>query len=121
MRPANPERTQRARELRAEGSSAEGELWGALRGRRLAGFKFIRQAPIGPYFADFLCRAEMLVIEVDGATHSTEDERAYDLRREDRLRGLGYRVLRVQNVDVYENLEGVTATILSMLENRETP
>jgi very-short-patch-repair endonuclease len=120
MRPANVDRTQRARNLRRDGSLAEQLLWGGLRGRRLSGFKFVRQAPIGPYFADFLClcRSEKLIIEVDGATHSTEEERARDLRREADLGDLGYRILRVQNIDVFENLEGVLETIMAALEDR---
>src|SRR5262249_20183481 len=41
-----------------------------LRARRLQKFKFVRQAPIGPYIVDFLCREARLIVEVDGATHS---------------------------------------------------
>jgi very-short-patch-repair endonuclease len=90
-------------------------LWSALRGRRLANFKFVRQAPIGPFFADFVCRGQKLVIEVDGATHATDDERSYDSRRELLLQSLGYRILRVGNMDVYENVDGVVETILAAL------
>ena len=80
----------------------------------------MRQEPVGPYFADFCCREERLIVEVDGATHSTDAERAHDSRREAFLRDLGYRVLRVHNVEVYENLDGSLETILAALENRET-
>jgi very-short-patch-repair endonuclease len=47
--------------------------------------KFARQEPIGPYFADFLCREHRLFVEVDGATHSTADEIAHDRFRQRRL------------------------------------
>jgi very-short-patch-repair endonuclease len=57
----------------------------------------------------------MLIVEVDGATHSTEQQISYDRRREAILSGLGYRFVRVGNVDIYENLEGVVETILSAL------
>ena len=53
---------------------AEASLWRALRGRGLDGLKFVRQEPIGPYFADFVCRDKRLVVEIDGATHSTDEE-----------------------------------------------
>ncbi len=68
--------TDRARRLRREMTDAERKLWGALRHHRLAGLQFRRQAPCGPYIADFLCHAAMLVVEVDGATHSMDAERA---------------------------------------------
>ena len=54
--------TRRARGLRRELTEAEKRLWGYLRDRRLGGFKFVRQEPIGPFIADFLCREKMLVI-----------------------------------------------------------
>ena len=63
-----PDQTERARRLRKSDTAAEQRLWEALRGRRLAGLKFVRQLPIGPYYADFVCRAKRLIIEVDGDT-----------------------------------------------------
>jgi very-short-patch-repair endonuclease len=41
----------------------------ALRDRRLAGYKFRRQRPIGPYIADFVSIPHRLIIEVDGSQH----------------------------------------------------
>lgn len=112
--------TQRARELRASQTSAEALLWRRLRNRALLGFKFVRQAPIGPYFIDFLCREEALVIEIDGATHSTEAELAYDARRETFLRGAGFRILRVSNDDVFHNMTGALDAILATIEKRHS-
>ncbi|MGO8737721.1 endonuclease domain-containing protein [Rhodoblastus sp.] len=88
-----------------------------MRARRLAGLKFVRQENIGPYFVDFICREKRLIVEVDGATHSTPEERARDARRDSFLRAERYRVLRVTNDDVFHNLEGVCETILAALEN----
>src|ERR1700753_3117296 len=105
--------TVRARWLRKAMTCAEAILWRSLRGHRLAGLHIRRQAPCGPYIADFLCGAERLVIEVDGATHSSDDELRRDSRRDAWFEANGYRVLRVQNVEVYENLEGVIETILA--------
>ena len=67
MRGSRIPETRRARVLRQSLTYAETVLWRALRGRSLGGFKFVRQEPIGPYFADFVCRDEMLVVEIDGA------------------------------------------------------
>jgi very-short-patch-repair endonuclease len=102
--------------LRREQTEAERRLWQVLRGRSLNGLKFVRQAPIGPFFADFLCREEKLVIAVDGATHSSDRELAYDRRREQYLREEGYRIMRASNEDVLRNLDGVCETILAILQ-----
>lgn len=118
MRGPRKVQTERARALRVEPPAAEAKLWSRLRARRLNGFKFVRQEPIGPYFADFCCREEMLVVEVDGATHSTDDEIARDARRCSFLRTRGYRMLRVNNGEVYEDMDGVLETILAALEKR---
>ena len=84
-------------------------------GRRLNGLKFVRQEPIGSYFADFVCRELDLVVEVDGATHSTESERRHDERRTEVLRARGYRVVRLANEDVFRNLDGALETIVAAI------
>jgi very-short-patch-repair endonuclease len=65
MRTRNLPRSARAQTLRAASTEAEKKLWLRLRDRRLGGAKFVRQAPIGPYYADFVCRACKLVVELD--------------------------------------------------------
>ena len=57
MRSQQPWRTNRSRVLRSQPISAEVKLWARLRNRQLGGLKFVRQAPVGRYFADFLPRA----------------------------------------------------------------
>ena len=104
--------TRRARSLRRDATSAERMLWHSLKDRGLGGFEFVRQAPIGPYIADFLCREEKLVVEIDGATHSSDEEVAADARRTCVLGEGGYRVIRFTNEAVFESSEGVCQTIL---------
>jgi very-short-patch-repair endonuclease len=104
-----PHMTKIARELRAKMSVPERLLWGALRNRRLAGFKFRRQAPVGPYVADFLCEEHKLIVELDGESHIGTGVR--DARRSDELHRMGYRVLRVTNDDVAVDLDAVVAYI----------
>lgn len=108
-----PDRFQlpRARELRRETTRAEAQLWEQLRARRIQDTKFVRQHPVGPYVADFACRKLKLVIEVDGATHSTEAECQYDARRTAFLGGQGYRVLRFSNDEVLNGMDGVLPLI----------
>jgi len=106
----------RVRRLRHQQTKAESLLWSVLRDRRLEGFKFRRQVLIANYIVDFLCRRAKLIVEVDGATHSSSEELAYDRRRELFLSRLGYRVLRVGNDDIYENMTGVLSAVLESLE-----
>ena len=108
----------RARSLRKEDTQAERLLWEALRDRRLGSFKFVRQLPIGPYFADFACRERKLVVEVDGATHGDPAELAHDAQREQFLNAQGWRIHRCWNEDVYKDLVGVCDSILMLLDAR---
>jgi very-short-patch-repair endonuclease len=101
------------RRLRGQQTDAERKLWFALRDRRLAGFKLVRQEAIAPFIADFVCRERNLIIEVDGGQHS---ENAKDKRRDSYLRDEGYRLLRFWNNDVLTNREGVLLTILDALQ-----
>jgi very-short-patch-repair endonuclease len=107
--------TAKARTLRQNMTKAEVILWVNLRKRALNGARFRRQHPIGPYIADFACPSAKLVVEVDGATHSTPEELAYDLRRTKYLEAEGWSVIRVSNTDVFENIDGVWLTIAARL------
>jgi len=107
--------TRRARELRRLSPAAERILWSRLKNRALLGVKFVRSEPIGPYFADFACRSTKLVIEIDGATHSTDEEIAHDRRRTAFLVTEGYRVVRFTNEQVYENVDAVLEAIAHAL------
>jgi very-short-patch-repair endonuclease len=118
MRTRNLPESARAQALRAESTDAETKLWRRLRNRRLAGAKFVRQAPIGSYYADFVCRACKLVVEVDGSQHA---DSAYDDKRDATLVALGYRVLRFWNADVLHAIDDVCETIVAALEGQLTP
>ena len=103
-----PRNTQRARELRHSATPAERELWRYL-SRSQLGVKFSRQMPVGPFFADFLCRERRLIVELDGFSHDVAPER--DVRRNNYLREAGYQVLHFANADVAGNVEGVVTAI----------
>ncbi|GEO00988.1 endonuclease [Novosphingobium sediminis] len=103
-----PRDTDRARELRREASPAERRLWSYLAKSQL-GAKFSRQMPVGPYFADFLCRELMLVVEIDGFSHEMRQQ--VDAARTRVIEAAGYRVLRFTNADVLGNAEGVALAL----------
>lgn len=107
-------RTQRARDLRANMTDAERRLWQGLRGRQLAGYKFRRQVPIGPYIVDFACLEARLVIEVDGGQHLGSAE---DQARDAWLRSEGYRVLRFWNHEVLQQTTDVLEHIWNALND----
>ncbi|HEX5930344.1 MAG TPA: endonuclease domain-containing protein [Methyloceanibacter sp.] len=106
--------THRARSLRADLTDAERKLWYQLRDRRLAGWKFRRQVPVGPWIVDFLCKEKGVVVEFDGGQHNASER---DRRRDAALARQGYRVLRFWNSEVLQNQEGVLTIILSVLES----
>ena len=99
----------RARGLRRNSTKPEAILWSALRSGRLAGLKFRRQHPIGPYFADFYCHSVCLVVEIDGMSH--DDRAKYDHQRTDYMNSAGIKVIRVTNDDVLEDLDAVVRYI----------
>jgi very-short-patch-repair endonuclease len=107
--------TRRARQLRRLSPAAERILWARLKNRGLQGVKFVRSEPIGPYFADFACRAAKLIVEIDGATHSTDEEVASDKRRTAFLQAKGFRVVRFTNAQVYENVGAIAEEIAHVL------
>jgi very-short-patch-repair endonuclease len=102
-----------AKELRRNMTDAEVNLWSRLRRTELHGAKFRRQHPIGPYIADFAWVTGRLALELDGSTHHTEKGHTYDLRRDAYMQQRGWRVIRIENEDVYKNLEGMCEMIFS--------
>ncbi|WP_308422082.1 endonuclease domain-containing protein [Aureimonas endophytica] len=108
---------QNARDLRHAATDAETWMWSELRGRRLNGFRFVRQLPIGPYIADFACRARHLIIELDGSQHA---DRRSDETRTVYLQSHGWAVLRFWNEEVLRERGAVCETILAVLGGRVT-
>ena len=105
----------RARQLRRTMTDAERRLWFLLRSRQLAGFKFRRQHPFGPFILDFACIEHRLVIEADGRQHV---DNAYDQRRTAWLESRGWKVIRFWNNDILTNPEAVAIGILDAVGAR---
>ena len=118
MRGPDPTSTGRARSLRRRFTRAELVLWRSLRDRQLAGFKFVRQEPIGSYYVDFCCRERRLIVEVDGGQHA---DSARDRQRDAELAAQGYRVVRIWNNDVLANIDGVLQMLASELRTAPHP
>ncbi len=101
--------SERAHTLRVDRTDAEARLWNRLRDRRLAGAKFRRQHPTGPYIVDFCCVERRLIVEVDGGQHS--EAYSGDEKRSAYLASFGFKVLRFWNTEVLGNIEEVLGQI----------
>jgi very-short-patch-repair endonuclease len=118
MSSADENQRDRGRRLRAESTDEERKLWAHLRAKRCGGFKLRRQhpiGPIGPYFVDFCCVAQHLVIELDGSQHTEPEEERKDVLRTAYLNQQGYRVLRFWNEQIETELQGVLQAIYAAL------
>ena len=96
-----------AKENRQNLTKAEAIIWKHIKGAKIEGVKFRRQHPIPPFIVDFAAVEIGLIIEIDGATHISEDELQSDKSRENYLKAKGFEIIRIRNFDIYNNLGGI--------------
>lgn len=108
-----------ARDFRKTPTPSEDVLWQVLRNRQIAGYKFRRQQPIGPFVVDFFCAEKNLIVEVDGAIHTTQTER--DQERQHLLECCGYQLLRFTATQVEQKLPYVITAIQQTLLQSPSP
>ncbi len=106
---------ERARKMRREMPAAEVRMWNLLRMEPLGAFHFRRQAPFWPYYIDFVSHRAKLIIEVDGRQHGEDAAMEYDARRSRYLERRGYRVLRISNAYVVNDITGVYLMVADAL------
>ena len=94
----------------------ERALWNLLKGKRLGGFKFRRQAAVGSYVADFYCSECRLIVELDGQSH--EGRARKDAERTRHLEAQGLEVVRVTNDDVLRSPDAVCAYLLRVCRDQ---
>ena len=107
----NPILKERRRELRHYPTKAEVLLWQRLNKRQLDDYRFFRQYSAGPYILDFYCPKLRLAVEVDGARHAQEEDKAYDEERTSYLQTLNITTVRFWNQEVIERMDSVVAKI----------
>jgi leucyl-tRNA synthetase len=109
------------REFRKNLTDSEKLLWEELRGRKLSGYKFLRQHPIlykgnllryNYFIADFYCYEKKTVIEIDGPVHEVTTE--YDAFRDEEMKDLGLHILRIKNEEL-NHIEKVLSKIETFL------
>lgn len=96
-------------------TDAERLLWSRLRRKQLNNFQFYRQRIMGDYIVDFYCPRSKLIIEVDGGQHYQDEGDRRDKVRDDYMKNLGMRILRVSDREVLQNLNGVVERICEIL------
>ena len=103
-----------SRKLRKQGVLSEVLLLAHLKGRKMKGYQFARQKPIGNYIVDFYCSKLKLVIEIDGESHDRKF--LYDRKRQQALESEGLTVLRFNDHDVKKDIECVLMAIEGWVE-----
>ncbi len=84
---------------------SEVKLWMHLNKSQMMGYDFDRQRPMLNYIVDFYCKDLQLVIEVDGITHHDEKVIAKDEVRDDELAEYGVIVIRLNALNVVNNID----------------
>ena len=114
--PKNGEMLPRARKLRHNMTPQEQKLW--YRFLRKYPVKIYKQRIVESFIVDFYCSKALLVIEVDGSQHYTEQGEAYDLERSAVLERYGLLVLRFSNLEVEQEFDGVCTLIDKTIQSR---
>jgi very-short-patch-repair endonuclease len=104
-----------SQELRKNMTDAERLLWSKLRRKQVKNFQFYKQRIIGNYIVDFYCPSSKLIIEVDGGQHYQDEGDRRDKVRDDYMKNLGMKILRVSDREVLKNLHGVVERIYEIL------
>ena len=99
------------RKLRKELSIPERILWTRLRNRQVNNLKFRRQYGVDRDVTDFYCADVALAVEIDGYSHTFEDQWKRDEERQRRLESLGITVLRFTNDQVLNDIDSVVEQI----------
>ena len=102
---------------RSNMTEAESALWQMAKGNGL-GQKCRRQYVIGAYIVDFFFRQSMLIVEIDGGYHFTEEQQEEDKARQDWLEQQGYQVLRFTNEQVLVDTDNTINEIRKHLNNK---
>jgi len=115
MKEYNKENIPLAKALRKNMTPWERKLWYAF--LKYYPIRFQRQKAIGNYIADFYCAKAKLVVELDGGGHYTAEKEEKDALRTAELEAMDLTVLRICNLDIDRNFEGVCEYIDSAVKN----
>ncbi|MEX0646456.1 MAG: endonuclease domain-containing protein [Balneolaceae bacterium] len=114
----NPKLIPLARKLRKNSTLSEILLWEELKQKKMLGYQFLRQKPVGNYIVDFFCHKLKLVLEIDGDSHR-EENYEYDMERQGWLESIGLAVLRFDDLEVKKDMDNVLMAIEGWIRNYE--
>jgi len=106
----NPKLKPLARKLRNNSTLSEILLWNEIKDRKILGYRFLRQKPIGEFIVDFFCNKLKLVIEIHGESHREENYEA-DMLRQNWLESIGLTVLRFDDLEVKKDMANVLMSL----------
>jgi very-short-patch-repair endonuclease len=118
-RRSDPAKFDKAYEMRHNPTRAEAAMWDILSGQIRQKFPdhiFRRQYVQYGYIIDFYCPTLRMGIEVDGYVH--DDQKNYDIRRDNRLASNGIHVFRFSNDNVLYNTQAVSSDLCQIIEVR---
>lgn len=108
---------EKANQLRNNATKAEACLWKyVLKAGQLKEYKFRRQRPVLKYIVDFMSPELMLIIEVDGLTHTYEKSVPYDTSRQMELEAIGFTVIRFSDDEVLTSIDRVRGKLVNWIE-----
>ena len=105
-----------ARILRKNMTKEEAHLWYDF--LRQYHIRVIRQKVMGKYIADFYCPKAKLVIELDGSQHYEKEGRVNDEERTQYLKQFGVNVIRISNLEINRNFDGVCRYIEKCIKEK---
>ena len=93
-------------------------MWKYVLGnRQMKGYQFRRERPILNYIADFVCLDLLLIIEVDGISHENDQAVKNDSLRDEKLKVVGFTVLRFTSWEVLNRITNVALIIGEWVDN----
>ena len=94
-----------AKQLRDRQTDAEIYLWDHLKLINIPNIRIKRQHPVLYFIADFYCHKAKLIIEIDGGYHNIPEQYLYDINRDEELKSLGLKVIRLTNDEVLNDIQ----------------
>ena len=107
-----------SRDMRKRQTPAEKRMWSVIRRRAIENCLFLRQKPIHHFIADFYCAKLLLIIEIDGSSHT--DKKEMDTDRTMILKEYGITVIRYTNDEILNSLPRVISHLSKTIQYLKT-
>jgi len=109
-----------SRKLRSNMTESEVLLWNFIKWWKLW-VKFLRQKPIKIFvennwsdrfiISDFYCFEKKLILEIDWSIHDLKEVYELDLYKEELLSKMWFKIIRIKNEDIKNNIHNVIKII----------